>query len=224
MDEETQVSQEQPVVESAPQTLDDVISTFNVQTQAPAEPNPSTVQEYTPAQPATPNIDPYDESSLNKWASDTANNQATLQQQVQELSSQISQRDKAEAQAKLDADIESAAKSLTKSLDGIDPIAAEILLEKEARTDPKFLQIWEARDKNPKALEAALSIISNKHEGKFQRVDPQIAENHRAAQQSQQSNQTATATEYNNSYEERLAGAKNESERQVIWAQIKNGG
>lgn len=219
---ETQQSETPDVVESAT-TLDDVISEFNVETQAPAKPNTPPVQEYNPAQPATPNIDPYDESSLNKWASDTAQNQATLQQQVQELSAKLSEKDQADAQAKLEADITSAAKKLTETLDGIDPLAAEILLEKEARNDPKFLQIWEARDKNPKALEAALNVISTKHEGKFQRVDPQIAENHRAAQQSQQSNNAPAASEYNNSYEERLANAKNEQERAVIWAQIKNG-
>jgi len=218
---DTAQQSETPDVADAPQSLDDVISEFNIEA-APQTTN--TVQEPQPAQPVAPNIDPYDEGSLNKWASDTANNQATLQQQVQELNAKLTQKEQADNQAKLEADITSAATKLTESIDGLDPLAAEILLETEARKDPKFLQIWESRDKNPKALEAALNIISNKHEGRFQRIDPQIAENHRAAQQSQQSNNAPATSDFNNSYEERLANAKNEGERRVIWNQIKNGG
>lgn len=223
MSEDTQVSQEQPVVNDAPKTLDDVISEFNVTPQVEEQPNaPNNVAEFTPPQPQ--HIDPYDENSLNKWALDTAQHQSALQQQVQELNAKLTQQEQARAQAIVDADIKSAVSKITESVDGIDPLMAELYLNKRAEEKPEFKAIWDNRHKNPAAFEAALGAISTELDGKFQRIDPQLAENHRAAQQSTQSNNAPAASDFNNSYEERLAGAKNEQERALIWSQIKNGG
>jgi len=225
MTEEIAQQSEAPAVADEPQTLDDVISTFNVKPPEPQQPAATPIaQESTPAQPVVPDIDPYDPDSLNKWAAQTAQQTAALQSELQNLRADADARARAEAKQIIDADIKSAVGKITETVDGIDPLMAELYLNKRAEEKPEFKQIWENRHKDPVAYDAALGAISNELQGKFQRVDPQLAENHRAAQQSTQSNQTAKTTEYNNSYEERLASAKNEQERAMIWAQIKNGG
>ena len=219
MSDETQVSDEQPVVD-APQTLDDVISEFNVQAQPAQQDVQNNVQEFKPAQ--SQHIDPYDEGSLNQWAAETANNQNALQQEVQNLRADADARSKADAQKIIDADIQSAVGKITESVDGIDPLMAELYLNKRAEEHDGFRAAWDNRGKDPKAFDAALRAISGELEGKFQRVDTQIAENHRAAQQSIQSNNTQKAAEYGSPLEEALANAKTEGERQVIWHNAKN--
>jgi len=219
-EENTEASIEQPVVESAP-TLDDVISEFNVQAPVEAAPQ-NNVQEFQPAQ-APQHIDPYDESQLNSWASQTAQNQSQLQQQVQELSAKLTQQEQARAQAIVDADIKTAVSKVTEKVEGLDPLMAEIYLEKRATENPGFKAIWDNRSANPKALDAALNALSNELDGKFTfKADPQIAENHRAAQQSQQSNATQTATSYSNPLEKALAEATSPADRDRIWAQAKD--
>lgn len=219
-EENTQVSQEQPVVS---QTLDDVISEFNV--QAPTETtSQNNVAEFTPA-PAQQHIDAFDEVSLNQWATNTAENQNALQQQVQDLTSEISEFKQGQTKTKVEADIKSAVSKVTDKVVGLDPLMAEIYLEKRAAENPGFKTIWENRESNPKALNAALDAISGEIGDKFEfKADPQLAENHRAANQSQQSNNTPAASNHNNSYEERLASAGSEAERAKIWRDIKAGG
>jgi len=206
----------EPVV--AEQSLDQVIESFDVQV---AQPEPTNVQEFTPAQPT--HIDPYDDASINQWAADTAKNQAALQSEIQSLRADADARSAADTQKIIDADIKSAVKVITKGIEGLDPLSAEILLEKTARENDGFNKIWQNRQANPKAYDAALNAIVNDNESKFQRVDTQIAENHRAAQQSQQSNNTP-AQSNRTPMEEALANAKNEGERSMIWAKIRDGG
>jgi len=216
---DTDVSQEQQTVVEAPATLDEVISEFNVQA-APAQEVQNNVQEFKPAQ--STHIDPYDEGSLNQWATDTRDNQNALQQEVQNLRADADARARADTQKIIDADIKSAVGKITESVEGIDPLMAELYLMKRAEEHSGFKAAWDNRGKDPKAFDAALSAVSNELDGKFQRVDTQLAENHRAAQQSTQSNNTQKATEYSSPLEEALANATTEGERQVIWTNAKN--
>lgn len=208
-------SDTQPVAE---QSLDQVIESFDVQV---AQPETKQVQEFTPAQ--TTHIDPYDEGSINEWAANTQKNQAALQSEIQSLRADADARSAADTQKIIDADIKSAVKVITKGIDGLDPLSAEILLEKTARENEGFNKIWNNRGANPKAYNAALNAIVTDNEGKFQRFDSQLAENHRAAQQSQQSNNTPAQSTHT-PLESALAGAKNEAERSFIWAKIRDGG
>lgn len=214
MNDETQVSDTQPVVE----TLDQVIDSFDVQVSQEPETN---VQEFKPAQPAA-RVDMYDENSVNQWTSEIQNSLSELRSENQNLKADADKRNAADAQQIIDADIKSAVGVITKGIEGLDPLSAEILLEKTARENEGFNKIWQNRGANPKAYDAALKAIVNDNEGKFQRVDTQIAENHRAAQQSTQSNNTQKATEYGSPLEEALANAKTDGERQVIWTKAKN--
>lgn len=210
---DTQQSDEPDVVT---QTLDEVTAGFT----AKPEPEKNNVAEFTPAQQQ--HIDPYDEDSLNKWALNTTNDQAALRSEIQNLKADVNKRNDADAQKIIDADIKSAVSKITAQVEGIDPLMAEIYLEKRAQEHEGFKVAWDNRNSNPSGFDGALTAIANELEGKFQRVDPQIAENHRAAQQSQQSNTTSAATEYANPLEEALAKAKTEGERQVIWTNAKN--
>lgn len=216
MNDEAQSSQE-PVVAK---TLNDVMSEFNVQAPTQAAPEP-----IKPVQPTQSRIDPYDESSLNQFAQNTAKDHQELLNRQNTQQAELDAYKAERAEAKFQTDIQSAASKLSDNMTGVDKLTAEILLEREARKDPNFKTIWDTQDTNPKALEAALSIIASREEGKFaMKADPQLAENHRAAQQSTQSNATQTAKEYGNSLEEQLANAKNPNEEAFIWNQIKSGG
>lgn len=215
MTDQAQPSQEPEVAK----TITDVMSEFNVQAPTPA-PEPQ-----APAQPTQARIDPYDENSLNQWAQNTARDQQDLRSEHEQMKADLNSYKAERTEAKFNADIQSAADKLSSNMEGLDSLTAEILLEKEAREDPNFKTIWNTRDTNPKALDAALEVIANKHEGKFaMKADPQLAENHRAAQQSTQSNATQTAKEHGNSLEGQLANAKNANEEAMIWNQIKTGG
>ena len=51
----------------------------------------------------------------------------------------------------------------------------------EAKKDKRFLTIWENRQRNPQAYEAALKAVAGKLGKTYSlRADPQIAENQRA--------------------------------------------
>lgn len=220
MSEETAPQSNEPAVADA-QSLDDVINSFDVQVASQPEPQKTPVQEFTPAQ--SQHIDPYDESSLNKFAGDVHNQTAALQQEIQNLRADADARSQAEAQKVIDADIKSAVKVITKGIDGLDPLSAEILLEKTARENEGFNKIWQNRDTNPKAYEAALRAIVNDNESKFTRVDEQIAENHRAAQQSTQSNNTP-AQSSETPMEAALAKAAADGNLDYVWAKMRDGG
>ena len=214
MTEEAQQSATPDVAEKP--TLDSVISEF----KAPAPQEKQTVQEFTPAQPQ--HIDPYDEDSLNKWASQTQQEQAALKSELQNLKAEAESRTQAESQKIIDAQIKSAVKVISDGIEGLDPLAAEFILEKTARENENFKHLFHNQEGNEELYQKALSAIISENEGKFKRVDTQIAENHRAAQQSQQSNNTQKATEYGNPLEEALANAKSEGERRAIWSNAKN--
>jgi len=69
--------------------------------------------------------------------------------------------------------------------DEVDDDMAEAMLAVKAKKDPKFLAVYNGREKNPAAWNAALSAYGNEMKQKTSfRVDPQIAENVRAAKSS----------------------------------------
>ena len=210
-------AQQSDTPDVAPQTLDQTMESFSVEA-----PTPNNVQEFTPAQPTQ--LDPYDEGSLNKWASDTAQNQAALQNEIQTLKQEAQSRADAEAARVMEQNVKSAVDVLSKGLEGIDPLMAEFILEKTARENPKFKDLFHNQKGNEDVYNSALQAIITENEGKFARVDPQIAENHRAAKSSTQSNATAKTTEFGNSLEQQLAEAKTPNEQRLIWNRIKNGG
>lgn len=214
MSEETPASDAQPVVQS----LDDVIAAYSP--AAPQAPEPAAEpQIVAPVAPTT--FDPLDENSVNQFVQQTAQSNTALHSELQSLNQKLDSIEQDKIRDQVEAEIKTAASEISEKA-GIDKDYAEFQLEKKARENPGFQSIWDNRKQNPTAYKAALDAISNELVGKTDfKIDPQIAENHRAAQQSQQTGGSAPATEYNNPLEERLASAKTPEERQVIWSQIK---
>ena len=213
-------AQPSPEPEVAP-SLDDVISEFHVDPPTPAEPQ-------QPAQPQAPTFQPVDPLNDEQWRNYQAQQmqrETALQSQLQDVSTKLTQLEQERVNAKVEADIKSAVKTVSEKVENADPVMVELYLEKRATESEGFRKIWENREANPAAYTKALNAISGELSEKFSfKADPQLAENHRAAIQSQQSGNALPASEFNNSSEERLANAKSEAERQVIWNQIKSGG
>src|SRR3972149_6544994 len=159
-----------PVPPEAPpeptQTLADVGKKYNVDQQ---------VQNFT-AQPQTPQ--PTYQPSYPAQPPFTAPDPVTSPDQWNQY------------QARLDTEVNKAVAKVNDKLK-VDPLYAEIALEKRYRDDPIFKRIWDNRQVNPKALEEALEVVSNELQGVFSvRQDPQLTENLRAAKQSQRTMST----------------------------------
>jgi hypothetical protein len=176
----------------APQetTLEDVYKTYNVEETAQefkAQPTQQTPTQQ-PAQPVQdqhlsipdPTLDP---AGYKSWASEQQRNLGTLRQALQGVAGEIQKERVARAQAAEEADIKRAVEQVNQHLGDskLDPDVVEISLGAEARRDPRFLALWNNRQKNPKAFQEGVKAFANKLGKKFaMRVDPQIAENQRA--------------------------------------------
>lgn len=176
----------------APQeaTLEDVYKTYNVEETAQefkAQPTQQT-QTQQPAQPVQdqhlsipdPTLDP---AGHKAWAAEQQRNLGTLRQALQGVAGEIHKERVARAQAAEEADIKRAVEQVNQHLGDskLDPDVVEISLGAEARRDPRFLALWNNRQKNPKAFQEGVKAFANKLGKKFaMRVDPQIAENQRA--------------------------------------------
>lgn len=169
-------------------SISDVVKKYNVMEEvrnftAAPEPAPQyqpqqNQQQYPQAMP-----DPLlDSTGFNQYLSQreqmTANALGTIASSIEEL------RREREQEA-LKSEINMAVGRVNERLN-IDPVYAELLLEKEYRSNPEFKRIWDNRKQYPKALEEALDVISNKGSKVFQvKTDPQLSENMRAAKASQ---------------------------------------
>jgi hypothetical protein len=221
MTEETNAPESQ---EPQVATLDDVINEFNVPNPAPT-PTPTAPVEPRTAVPAMPEgFDPLDEASVKNYAALQNQNLTALQSHVQELNTKLTQSEQHNAKVKVEADIRSAVETVSSEIDNADPVMVEIYLEKMAREKPGFQAIWDNRATNPGAFNKALKAVSNDLKGRYDfKADPQLAENHRAANQSQQQSETTTTPTYANADEESLAGAKTDAEWNREWQKIKQG-
>ncbi len=220
MTEETNAPESQ---EPQVATLDDVINEFNVPSPTPTPTAPVEPKAAEPVVPMT--FDPLDEASVRQYATQQAQSQTALQSQLQELSTKLTQYEQQSAKAKVEADIRSAVDTVSSDIENADPVMVELYLEKMAREKPGFQAIWDNRANNPGAYNKALKAVSNDLKGRYDfKADPQLAENHRAANQSQQQSETTTVPTYSNPAEEALANASNEAERMAAWKKIKSGG
>ena len=130
-----------------------------------------------------------------------------LDNTVKSLTDKIQSYEQQTLQQKIDADVERAVSKVNEKLK-VDPMLAEIALEKMYRTDTNFKKIWDNRDKNPKAFDKALDVLANKLAPTFSvRQDPQLTENQLAAKKSQQT-MASTAKADNNAEWEGLSEAE----------------
>lgn len=197
MSEETQTQPEvtQASTPETPQetTLEDVYKTYNVEETAqefkaqPQQQQQAQPQQ-TPAQPVQEGNIPIPDPTLDPeghkaWTAARYRDQMALRQALTHVAGKLNQYEQTAKQQAEEADIKRAVEQVNKHLGDsqLDPDVVEISLGAEARRDPRFLSLWNNRAKNPKAFNEGVKAFANKLGKKFSmRVDPQIAENHRA--------------------------------------------
>jgi len=212
MTEDTQATSTESVVT---ETLDDVISEYNVQPAAPAVTQPATVSNEPSAQVGT--VDPLDSNQFNSYVSQVNNGQSVLSSQLQEVQSELTNLRQERAELQVEADINEAVGVVNEGLD-LDPQLVRVHLELTAQQKPGFKALWESRKENPQAYKKALSALSRDIGTTYaNKQDPELTANQKAIQQSQQSLAGKTVDTADNPIESALAGAKTEGERQQIW-------
>lgn len=169
---------ETPAQES--ESLDNIANTI-VEQQVQnftATPEPKR-QDYNP----DPISDPNGFLNYSRQQSEMLN---TLNDTVRNLTGKLDGYERERLQQKIDADVDKAVAQINKKLN-VDPLLAEIALEKEYRKNESFKKIWDNRDKNKAAYDKALDILADKFAPLFSvRQDPQLTENQFAARKSQQ--------------------------------------
>jgi hypothetical protein len=234
--EQGQQSTSAPAAETAqtqvPQTegLEDVYKRFNVEAEAsnfqarPAQREsqpeaPHRVEQQEEINIPDPTLQPneYKAYELRK-----AKEQQFSKQALQQLDGKLNGILRATVKAQEEADIRGAVSEINEHLGSnkLDPDEVEIRLGTKARKDPRFMSLWQNRNKNPAALKAALKAIAGEIGKKTEyRVDPQIAENQRALKE-------ATSTKATTAPEETLdtkLGKLSPAKFQRAMAQIRQG-
>lgn len=91
-----------------------------------------------------------------------------------------------------EADIKRAVGTIAEK-SGLDPKFAEVAFQLRAKEDPRLLQVWNNRAKNPAAFNKALEAVASEFKQTYTvKQDPQLVENQRAMRAGQQ--QMATTT------------------------------
>jgi hypothetical protein len=230
---EAPVTQE-PSTEQAPsteapaspsQSLEDVFKSYQVEHQPPEQnqnvPVSQPQQQYQP-RPEAPHIpDPaLDPDGFRRYEASRHADSQVLRQAVLQIAGQLNQHQTAAVKQREEADIAKAVGVLTEKVPGVDPEVLEVYLGAQAKKDPRLLQVWNNRDKNPKAWNAALEAIGSQAASKFEiRTDPQLVENQRAIKASQQAMATAQPQPSREEQIGKMQGAEFDRE----WERLKAG-
>lgn len=213
---EVNESQNETTVDSQP-TLDDVYKEYGVEgvaQQFQAATAPQAPPTEAPVNVPDPVTDPdgYQRFQVSQFQS-----QKRLQESLQQYGSAVSSIIEQEQRRQLEADINKSVDYVKSKVEGdVDRDLLEVALDLEARRDPRFLQMFTNRTKNPQAWEKALDAFSRKASGKFAlRTDPQLAENQRAIKASQQQSGTTRTPSKNEEWD-----GLSEQEFQSKWRSI----
>lgn len=218
-------------VTSTEPTLDEVYSQFNVEAESSSF-NPQVQHQQPAAQPAA-QPQPSPGTEIPDPVLDQNGFKAYLARQGSEYKTALSQLTQAhqriavqEIKRREEADIKAAVSHVREKVgEDFDDDFIEVALGQKARKDPKFLAIYQQREKKPDAWKAALSAVGNEMKSKFTfRTDPQLAENVRAAKQSTQSTLTTSERADAGSLQSRLDNAKSQGEWNQIWQQAQSNG
>lgn len=227
--EQTTSTEAAPAVTPDNETLDQVYSKFNVDQHAQefAPQRQQAPQQQAPVQNQTMEAfgvpDPILNSEQHKQWLLSQNSQ--VRQALSQLHATQQSMVADNMRRKEEADISKAVQTVKGKVGGdIDDDFIEIALGQKARKDPRFLSIYNNRDKNPQAWNAALNAVSNEFKQKFAfKSDSQLAENVRAAKQSTQSSLTTRESSGGNSVEKRFEG-KVGREFDAEWRKFTSGG
>ena len=199
------------------ESLDDVISEYNVQTPAPSsQPQVQQRPEITPVA----KVDPLDESQFQQYTQAVARNQTALDSQVRELSEKLTQFEQKEAELRIETDINEAISRLNDGLN-LNPKLVRVHLELTAQEKPGFRKVWENRHNDPKTFSRALTALQKELGNTYSvRQDPELTETQVAIKQSQQS-MASTGRKSEDTPTERLKAATSQAEFDRVWNEMK---
>ena len=187
---------------NTPSDLGDIAKEFNVEEQA----NQFTARPAQAPQPPVPQApihvpDPVvDQEGYRAYVNQQAQQSQRLEGTLRELDTRLKTWEQTIQQQKVEADVDAAVKIVNQKLK-VDPLLAEIALEKMYRSDKNFKHIWDNRDRNRPAFEKALNVAADKLSPMFSvRQDPQLAENVRSAKSSQQTMATTKQADENDEW------------------------
>lgn len=188
--------------------IEDDAATFQPQSQQP-------VAQPAPQPSALPKVpDPFS-PEFAAYQAQMANGVSSLHQAFQQLAGKISAQEQAFQQRQVEADIKQAVGTLTEGT-GLKPKIAEVALEAKAREDKRFLKIWNNRQQNPQAYQAALKAFKSELEQEYTvRQDPQLVENQRAVAASRQAMATTQKVSENDKWAN-MSAQEREQERNRI--------
>jgi hypothetical protein len=173
-----------------------VYKEFGIEEQAASfQPENKTPAQQTTQAPQQPQAfkapDPFD-PSFPAYQAQLANGVTSLNQALQATRTELGTLRQELHHERTEADIKRAVGTIAEK-SGLDPKFAEVAFQLRAKEDPRLLQIWTNRSKNPAALSKALEAVAAEFKQTYSvKQDPQLAENQRAIRASQQ--QMATTT------------------------------
>ncbi len=192
--------QTEPAADSQP-TLDDVYKEYGVEGVAKQFQAATAQQAPSAEEPDVPDpvVDP---DGYKRFQSRQVGEQKKLQESLNQYGSVVTNMVMQEQRRQLEADVNKAVDYVKSKIEGdVDRDMLEVALDLEARRDPRFLQVFADRGKNPQAWNKALDAFSRKASGKFAvRSDSQLAENQRAVKASQQAQATTKAQSVNDEW------------------------
>lgn len=183
------VPAETAVVTPETPTLETIAKELSIEEQAKQFTSSVQPQPYQPPQFQVP--DPVtNPEGYTRFMAMQGQTVSGIETTLKSLNEKVSTWEQRQAEQKINQDVDRAVAKVNERLK-VEPLLAEIALEKMYRSDVNFKRIWDNRERNPQALEKALDVVGQKMQTMFNvRQDPQIAENLRAAQSSQRNMST----------------------------------
>lgn len=173
------MSEENPQVNSTPETTDSIESIFN-DAKSTFQQQSQTTQENQQSFQATP--DPVADPENFQTVLDQ--NTAALSKQLTDVSTQLNEIKTKELVTEAKQAVSQAVESVNKIVDG-DADIVEGVLTARYNKDDKFKAIWDNRSSNPEALDRALNVIASELKDKIAiKQDSQLTENQRAINES----------------------------------------
>lgn len=208
--------------EAVTETLDDVISEYNIQ-EPPRQAEPSQQPVQAPMSQPVIKVDPLDENSFNQYATSVQQNQSALTSQIREMEQKLTQLEQRDAELQVETEINNAVKTVGEGLE-LDPKLVRVHLEYTAQEKPGFKRVWENRHNDPKTYTRALKAVQKEMAELYNvKQDPNLTETQTAIRQSQRSLASKTQPKTQNPIEERLSGAKSQAEFDREWQRMIGG-
>ena len=220
INQQSQAPAETAVPAAETQTLESIAKELSVTEQAQqftsAVPQYQQPQQFVQQQ-AFRAPDPItDPEGYNRFLLQQTQTLTELSQATKSLTDKYQSWERTTQEQRINQDVDKAVTRVNEKLK-VDPMLAEIALEKMYRTDANFKRIWDNRERNPQAYERALDVVADKLVPMFNtRQDPKIAGDIRAAKTSQQSMATTRTQGVNDGV------PTDPAEFQRYWANLVN--